>query len=577
MIRLLFICVFAIAVTSVHAQVDYQQKYSNAKSYFKDEQYNLAMEGFKSLVAYDKNNPFSEYASFYYAVSAYRQGYTSVARDMFNQIKQLYPTWDKIDEVNLWLGKIYFDNKEYFQGINQLESIENNKLQREANTIQKNGLKNLKDVEALERMHQAHPKDPIIGEKLAIELSKEINSEEDKELLEKLITTFRLKRSDFVEETPATIFKDVYSVSVLFPLLVNSIEPTLSRKRNQFVLDLYEGMKLAVDTLAKQGIKISLRAYDTERSPEKIKKILEREELKSSDLIVGPLFQEENKYIQDFSKQYKINLFNPVSNNFDLVRDNPYGFLFQPGLETLGEQSAKFLDRYQTNKKCMVFMGDTKRDSTVARSFLKAAAETELKVIQIERFTKEGSGRILQILATPTEFDEFKYPKQFTLPKDSLGCIFVASDDPLFFTKVVSSVTTRGDNITIVGTENWLDQTSDFEKLQTLGVVMLASNYTATENPAYKAFQKKFIKVHGRVPGTSAYSNYAKIGYEFMLFSGHMLKKHGVYFQDALEKERIKGFVTEGFDYRNSRDNHLTPFIRFRDGELVLIEKSLED
>ena len=59
MIRLLFICVFAIAVTSVHAQVDYQQKYSNAKSYFKDEQYNLAMEGFKSLVAYDKNNPFS--------------------------------------------------------------------------------------------------------------------------------------------------------------------------------------------------------------------------------------------------------------------------------------------------------------------------------------------------------------------------------------------------------------------------------------------------------------------------------------------------------------------------------------
>jgi hypothetical protein len=68
----------------------------------------------------------------------------------------------------------------------------------------------------------------------------------------------------------------VYSISVLFPFVVNTLDPTPNRKRNQFVLDLYEGMKLAADTLAKQGIKLSLRAYDTERNIEKLKKILER-------------------------------------------------------------------------------------------------------------------------------------------------------------------------------------------------------------------------------------------------------------------------------------------------------------
>lgn len=571
------LCLALLLSVPVVAQVNYQQQYANAKALFREGKYNLAMEGFKSLIPYDKNNPFTEYASFYYAVSAYNQGYKSVAKDMFLQIKQLYPAWDQLDEVNLWLARVHFDNQEYFQGINQLTGIKSSKLQKEVMLLKKYGISTLTDLDALIRMHQEHPKDAAIGEKLAFELSKEINSREDREMLEKLISTFRLKRSDYIEETPATVYKDTYSVSVLFPFLVNTLDPSPSRKRNQFVLDLYEGMKLAVDTLAKQGIKISLRAYDTERSAAKIKRLLELNELKSSDLIVGPLFQEENQLVQEFSRLHKINLFNPVSNNAEMVRDNPYGFLFQPSLETLGEQSAKFLNRYQvTNKKCLVFMGDTRRDSALVRGFLKGAMETDLNILQLERFSKEGSGRITQILATPTEFDEFKYPKQFTLPKDSLGCVFVASDDPLLFTKVINSVTTRGDKVTILGSETWLDQMSDYEKLQSLNIVLFAPNFSSFENLWNKQYQRKFVKTHGRASGASAYTDYGKIGYEFMLFAGHMLKKNGVYFQDALNKATVKGFLTQGYDFQFSRDNRMVPFIRLENGEFKIIESTAE-
>jgi tetratricopeptide (TPR) repeat protein len=563
----------AFIFTYTVAQVNYQQQYASAKALYAEGKYNLAMESFKTLIAYDKSNPFSEYASFYYAVSAYRQGYKSVARDMFSQIRQLYPAWEQLDEVSLWMARIHFDSGQYFQAIQQLAVIKDPKLQKEVSTLKRSGLSGMSDVDALTSMHTEYPKDPVIGEKLAFVLSKQVNSREDKQLLEKLITQFKLNRSLFIEETPATVYKDVYSVSVLFPFLVNSLEPTTGRKRNQFILDLYEGMKLAVDTLRKQGISISLRAYDTERSPAKIKSLLERPELKSSDLIVGPVYQEENKLIQEFSRLYKINLFNPVSNNIEMVRDNPYGFLFQPALETLGEESARFLDRYQTNKKCLVLMGDTRRDSALAVSFVKEASATSLKIIKIEKYSKESSGRILQLLATPTEYDEFKYPKQFTLPKDSVGCIFVASDDPLIYTKVINSVTTRGDKVTIVGSENWLDQTADYEKFQALGVVMFASNFTSNANPAYKVFQNKFMRTHGRVPSNSPYSNYAKLGYDFMLFAGTMLKKHGVYFQDGLATGKVTGFLTEGYDFQYSRDNHLVPFIKFEGGELVLLNE----
>jgi tetratricopeptide (TPR) repeat protein len=552
------------------AQGNYQQQYANAKALFREGKYNLAMESFKPLISYDKNNPFSEYASFYYAVSAYHQGFESVSKDMFNQIRKLYPTWDQIDETSIWLSRIHFNSKEYYQGISLLNGIRNPKLQAEVAELKKSGVSEIDDIELLKRLHSNYPRDPVIGERYATVLSGQVDSKEDREELERLINAFRLKREDLIEETPPTVFKDVYSVSVLFPFQVNTLEPTPARKRNQYILDLYEGMKLAVDTLAKMGTRISLRAYDTDRNIEKTRKILERDELKNTDLIVGPLF-EENKVVQEFSRAYKINLFNPVSNNFDLVRDNPYGFLFQPSLETLGEHSARFLDRYATNKKCIVFMGDTRRDSVLMMSFVKEAAATNLDIIQIERFTKESSGRILSILATPTEYDEFKYPKQFTLPKDSLGCIFVTTDEPVIYSKVISSVTTRKDGVVILGSENWLDQTTDFEKLQSLGVVMSASNYVSFRNSWYRAFQSKFVRVHGRIPSSSTYSDYARLGYDFILFVGYALKKYGVYFQDGLNLGKVNGFVTEGYDFRFSRDNRHVPFIKFRDGELVLL------
>lgn len=560
-------------ISCVFAQANYQQMYASAKTLFKEGKFNLAMESFKSLIQYDANNPFSEYASFYYALSAYQQGYRSVAKDMFVQIRTLYPNWDQLDEVNLWLAKIHFDGHDYFQALQALSQIKSGKLTKETAALKRSNLASITDADALKRMHENYPNDEVIGERLARVIAKS-TLPEDKALLDKLISKFKLKKSDFIDEVPPTIYKDVYSISVLFPFMASTLEPTPLRKRNQFVLDLYEGMKLAVDTLAKQGVKISLRGYDTERNPEKIKELVKKEELRNTDLIVGPLFQEENKLVQDFSRSNRINLFNPVSNNFDLVRDNPYGFLFQPSLESLGSNSAEFLDSYKRNKKCIVFLGETRRDSVLAMSFLKRAATTNLNVIQIERVSRAESGKIMTILATPTEFDEFKYPIQFTLPKDSLGCIFVASDDPLIYTKVISSVETRKDSVTILGSEAWLDQTSvDFDKYQQLGIVLFASNYTSSTSAAYLAFQRKFIRVHGRISTTSPYSDYAKLGYDFMLFVGNALQKHGVYFQDAFGQQKFNGFLTEGYDFQNARDNQLVPFVQFQSGVLTLIDK----
>lgn len=568
--KLIFIsCLLAFIHQSISAQVDFNKQYFNGKALFRDGKYNLAMETFKPLISYDSKNSFSEYAAFYYALAAYHQGFKAVAKSSLTQLKTTHPKWNKMDEVNFWIAKILFDERDYFQGLKMFNAIQDRKMQQDIEGVKLTALNSITDPETLKMMHEEHPKDVTVAKSLATVLAKDQRNYEDRKFLEDLVTKFNFKRTDFISEAPPTYFKDVYSVSVLLPFMANTLEPSPSPKRNQSVLDLYEGMKQAVDTLEKQGVKVSLRAYDTEWKVDKIKTILNTEELKNTDLILGPFFQDEVKPIHDFSSANRINIFNPVHNNAELLDSSPYSFLYQPATETLGKKSGEFLAAYAKKKNCMVFYGTSKRDSLLAANFIQAAHKNGLKVMAAHKVPKDGSKMIFTILTTPTEFDDFRNPKQFTLNKDSLGSIFVASDDALIYAKVLSSIETRRDGIVVLGSERWLSQsTIDLEKFNTLPIVLTAPNFPNPQKPACVAFEKKFVRTHGRVP-----SDYASIGYEMMLIVGNQLKKNGVYFQEAMAKGPVPGYLTEGVSYQQSRSNVLIPFIKFAEGQMVVIEK----
>jgi len=124
MMRRISLSVVLVCVALVGwGQVDYQAQYKNGKDLFREGKYNLAMEAFKPLIPYDDENPYSAYASFYYALSAYRQNYPAAAKDMLLQIKKVHPKWEKMDEVNLWLAIVYRETDDYFQGVRALNEV----------------------------------------------------------------------------------------------------------------------------------------------------------------------------------------------------------------------------------------------------------------------------------------------------------------------------------------------------------------------------------------------------------------------------------------------------------------------
>ena len=552
------------------SQVDYARQYQSAKDLFRQGKYNLAMETFKPLIAYDDKNQYSPYASFYYALSAHKQGYNAVAKDMFLQIKSVHPKWDKMEEVNLWLAKIYLDDKDYFQGIKMLNAIQDKKLEETKKAIKAEAIASINDTETLQMMLEEFPKDEVVARYLARSLAQNIADEQNMRALESLIDRFKFERSKYIPEAPKTFFKNRYAVALLLPFMLDELDSSPGKKRNQVILDFYEGIRLGLDSLNAAGVMIDLRAYDTEEGLNNLARVLQSEELRNTDLVIGPLFASENAIVQQFSLNNQVNVVNPFSNNSDIIGTNPYAYLFQPSSETLGSKAAEYIAATAPNRPAMVFSGTEKKDSVLVTSFLAKANELGIKVVASRSFKKEGAADIMSILATATEYDEFKYPSQFTLKKDSIGSIYVASDDPLIYTKVISSIETRGDSILVVGSENWIDDTAvAFEKYQNLGVAFTAPNFVSVLNPKRERFISQYLSKYGKVP-----SNVALLGYEMMLFYGNQLKTNGVYFQDGLNKtEFIPGHLFQGFRFQFSRANQHVPFVKFRNGVLALVGK----
>ncbi|MFM7487259.1 MAG: ABC transporter substrate-binding protein, partial [Cytophagales bacterium] len=563
--------VFFVFSFSISAAQDFKKSYRKAKELFQNGKYSEAMDAFKVLIVYDKNNPYTEYAQFFYGLAARQLGFNAVAKNQWTQLKKSFPQWHQLDEVNYWLATLYFQQGEPFQAMRTLNAISDNSFRSSLDSLKRASLAKIDDVELLKMLLEDNQTDVEVARALARSIGKKGLPTSDLLLFDSITLANNWNRADFLVTRPGrSLHKGRYRVSLLLPLRLATLQPTPERKKNQAVLDLYQGMKLAVDSLAKADVNIDLVVYDTDRNSETTKQILLRPELKSSDLIVGPLFPDEAKSVQQFSKEHKINLFvNPVSNNSDFLKGNENAFLFQPSHETIGQKSAEWMASHLKKRNCLVYYSDSPKDSVMAFNFIKKALSLGIKIVYAEEVRGENSTRILETLAKAIEYDDAKNPTQFKLKKDSVGGIFVAANDPLIFTKVVNSVETRGDSILVVGQEGWLDDNAvDYYKIERNNVVLASPSQLASTLPSYQRFRKLFMDKHGTLP-----TDNARKGFEAMFCIGYAMKQYGRYFQDKLiaRGQPIGGMLTAGYLLQPTRDNGLVPFVTFKRGVLTMV------
>ncbi len=95
---------------------------------------------------------------------------------------------------------------------------------------------------------------------------------------------------------------------------------------SQKMINLYQGFLLAVDSLKQHGYNVEVFAYDEVSASSPVGTILQKPEMKSMQMIVGPIRQWNVKGVADFAHQNGIVHVVPLSNELSLVNEHPTTF-----------------------------------------------------------------------------------------------------------------------------------------------------------------------------------------------------------------------------------------------------------
>jgi len=570
--------------TSTAQDSNHQRSYLNGKELFALGKYGLAMQAFKPLTNPYNENPYMAYASYYYAVAAYRNNEPNEARSMLLSLKKNFPEWPQMDNANLWLTKVDLQLGHYEDAVRHYMQIKTDSLHQRAEKILAAELTEVEPYDSLYGLYKQFPNNKGIAKALADKISTLPLKDQDRGLLNNLVSLFDLdpEQYNIAEELPSEM-KDSYQVAILLPFMYNEVRKNRNNIINQFVIDLYQGMLQAQQKLKSNGINIKLLCYDTEKDSSKTAEILQYPEMRHMDLIVGPLYPDPVKVVSRFSFQHQINMINPLSTNAEVIGNNPYCYLFFPSNETMGAKTSKWVSDNTDLKEGIIFHGTSSKDSVLAYTFKHHfEAQPNHKIVLIKEIDADKTKEIINILTRKimVEIEEVDVddPEKvengkvelFKIRQDSLDFVFVASDNPGMAASTITALETRRDTLTIIGKGEWIhSQVVSYESLERLNAILIAPSFIDKDSPAYEAFNDHFVERFNKLP-----SENACIGYELVMTVGKLLNQYGTHFQAKMPEDTFKkGYLFAGFRLDNKNDNQYFPLIEFQNLELKNVNK----
>jgi tetratricopeptide (TPR) repeat protein len=573
----LTLLVVLISVLAMSQPVSYKKEFDAAKANLDAGNFKIALSGFAKLLESDPAHPNSAYSSFFYGVSAYSLGQKEKAKDMFLQITRKYSTWDKSAEAYLWLIKTSFEMSSPNMGMFYTDQVEDDAMQKIAVDLRNSYLSQL-DIPTLQLLLEENENEDFIAQLIATKIISLSYDQRDNEYLYSIIGQYNLDSTGLGLTVPGDMYKEQYKVAVMLPLYVDRLWESGVYIQKSLAVDLYEGMKLAISEF--DSTKIKLQVFDTKKDSAVTQNILESGQLKGFDAIIGPLYPKPLALVSTYSNENKINFVNPVSTNSELVKHNPYGFLLRTGAESIGKIVAQYAEENIENKACAIYYGPRGTDSLTAYNYSVILREDSFHVAIAQKTQTDKAREIYDSLTSSVpvvdsvELERMwreglrvrVYPKKdsFLLKIDSLGHIFIASDNQAIASEVMSAITSRGDTTQLIGVGNWFSTANaSLGLMESLGVLLAMQEYENMLNPTNIRIRNMYSSLYNKKP-----SKYVYYGYYAMKFLGLSLMEYGVYFQNGY---KTNGNIDALFDFAGSQDNQKLVLYKLEAGIPVII------
>ena len=303
------------------------------------------------------------------------------------------------------------------------------------------------------------------------------------------------------------------TISLLLPfgldhLAASSPYTYVSLKKANLAVDYYQGFKLALDSLSSQGYNYRLQVFDTHDEAKMDRGLARKPTVRSSDLIVGPVFPEGMKVFSGEFANTEKPIVSPLSAVSPATYKKPNLITMAPPLEFHALAAARYIDERIKPKKIFILRSGFSEENEYLLPFKKAIDSLSNKQTKIISITviHGALGALIPQLST-----------------DQTNVFIVAATNQHFLTVTLHALDTLNYKypVTLFGHPDW----KKFSFLNINVLQHLNTHITSAGEVNYKAantiaFINAFRKVYLTEP-----SDYAIKGFDEGWYFGQMLAR----------------------------------------------------
>ena len=284
-------------------------------------------------------------------------------------------------------------------------------------------------------------------------------------------------------------------------------------------VDFYQGFLLGLDDIRRNGHSVNVRLFNTAHDSSRIQEILSSGRLDGSDLIVGPVYEDEIIQVSKYAEQHSIPLVSPLANMVHAESDAV--FQMSPGAETKFDKVRNLFDG---SKRVVLISGetnDTEFESEVLQMLEGRPYERHRYAYEhpsvIERRQKEYE----EALSKGQQATEYKSPSDLSplLQNDTPSVFVVLSDNEIEVDRILAALASANISLTsrsrtvapfvVFGNTRWnryrnIDRAIFF----TDNVVMLSTYHVRRNDERIRDFDSRYAESFGTVPSLYSYRGY---------------------------------------------------------------------
>jgi LysM repeat protein len=370
--------------------------------------------------------------------------------------------------------------------------------------------------------------------------------------------------------------KEMYNVAVMLPF--NTAENRNLRSKcppigdcpyysyTVMSLGFRNGLMMAVDSLRKAGMNVTVTFYDTRNDSASVAQLLTKPEMKDMDIVFGPLFPQQIKLVSLFCRQQHIQNIIPVPVSNKALFNNPFISKATASVHTQITYMGKYVAKKHSNDNVIVLKNkNTNRENDNYRAFVKSYNEA----------IKEQTGRSQDsIRSASLGSGSGLSGAEGLLSGTKLNVIVVPSEDLGHVSSFVTKLNTTANKnpynkytYKVYGLEEWLNFetidekfknrynfnlcTSTFIDYTQTDIISFIRNYRSTygtdpDNYSFNMFDAAFINLKGLYLYGVGYANQ----YPHLTTTGYSLNSNYVQVDATGGYENNSVFIIEYDNYR---------------------------